>query len=272
MRHFTNLRAQACICLLALSIVLLAASCQQPAESQGSADVAAVPKVETRPASFADIKGGEKVYYENCAACHHHEGRVGPPLIKDAGYFIWAGVSPEELGALLFQPVRIKREGSYMPAFSPEDLSDQEVMELGAWLAGFHEPAAELPQLGDPENGATLYAANCAMCHGANGESTAAGAPLAAIVGELHAHEMSTGTIIGFTYLSTRNNAMPSMPAFSEEDLSDSDLLDIAAFMWNFPPMGPPPAEGGDAPAEGGESAPAEGGEAAPAEGGEGAA
>ncbi len=171
---------------------------------------------------------------------------MGPPLIEDAGYFVRAGVGPAELGGLLFQPVRVKRDGSYMPAFTPEELSDEQVMTLGAWLAGHFEAPADPPQLGDATHGAELYALNCALCHGEQGEGNGQTIPLAAIVSELRAHEMSPATILGFTHLYARTGGASEMTVFSEEFLSDADLDDIAAFIWELPPLGPPPGAEAD--------------------------
>ena len=235
-------------------VLCLTASVSAVSCTEGSADTAAsttasqqsAPPPEVKPATFADLPGGERSYYENCAACHHTAERVGPPLIYDVGYFVDAGVTPEQLGMLLFHPVRVKREGSIMPAFTPEELSDEQVMELGIWLANHFEPAAEPMQLGDAANGAQLYADNCELCHGAAGEGNALIRPLAGLSNDLRQHEMPPTTILGFTHLSTRSGSIKDMPTFAEEDLSDSDIADIAAFIWEFPPLGPPPAADGE--------------------------
>lgn len=229
--------------MLGLLACIAAVSCTDGAKvAQDSADGNQPPVAqEVLPAKFTDLSGGERTYYENCAACHITAGRVGPPLIYDVGYFMDAGVTPEQLGMLLFHPVRVKREGSIMPAFTPEELSDEQVMELGIWMANHFEPAAEPMQLGDATNGAELYATNCALCHGAAGEGNELIRPLAGLSNDLRAHEMPPTTILGFTHLASRSGSIKDMPTWTEEELSDSDLADIAAFIWEFPPLGPPP-------------------------------
>ena len=235
--------------LMIAAALSLGLSCtkQQEAQAQSVAQTGqlAQPAVELEPA----MSHGQLKFLENCSACHTGRKELGPPLVSDCAYFVKAGVSQDELGGLLMQPVRVKREGSIMPAFTPDELSDGDLMEIGRWLASTCEPPAETPQLGDAAHGAELYAANCALCHGANGEGNGVTIPLAAIVGELRAHEMSTATILGFTTLATRSGSMKEMPVYDTDALSDSDLADIAAHLWELPPLGPPPGGEGETPA-----------------------
>jgi mono/diheme cytochrome c family protein len=69
---------------------------------------------------------------------------------------------------------------------------------------------------GDPENGAVVYAANCAGCHGADG--TGGSGP--DITGEDDQDEVTEVVLSG----------EDSMPAF-DGDLSDQEIADVVAFV-----------------------------------------
>ena len=54
------------------------------------------------------------------------------------------------MGGLLMHPVRVKREGSIMPAFTTEQLSDENVMAIGQYLADIAAFTGNLLPLGPP--------------------------------------------------------------------------------------------------------------------------
>lgn len=127
---------------------------------------------------------GARIYAENCALCHGEDGqgRVGATLAKD-----WPSIRPD---------LRVRETiingvpGALMPAWSKAKggpLNDEEIDALVfyilSWQSGgppyifpSQTPGPRLALTpppgvsGDPNNGADLYNANCAVCHGLQGE------------------------------------------------------------------------------------------------------
>jgi len=127
---------------------------------------------------------GAQLYAENCAVCHgpNGEGRVGAELSKD-----WPSIRPDlRVKMVIEQGV----PGSPMLAWSQVyggPLTDEEIEALMllilSWETGGlpdlsptptftpRPPITPIPDVeGDPNRGAVLYAENCAVCHGPNGE------------------------------------------------------------------------------------------------------
>ncbi|MBI3946132.1 MAG: cytochrome c [Armatimonadetes bacterium] len=105
---------------------------------------------------------GKAVYEQRCAVCHSASAKMGPPLDKDVGYFVKAGVPAEVMGGILQQPVRVRPPGSRMPAFTPSELSDADVANIAAYLHSL-TPAPKTPlRPGVAARGAKPYARNCA--------------------------------------------------------------------------------------------------------------
>jgi cytochrome c oxidase cbb3-type subunit 3 len=136
--------------------------------------------------SQEQLQLGGRLYAENCAVCHgpNGQGRVGATLNKD-----WPSIRPD----LRVQSVIVNGvPGSPMPAWSQEKggpLTDEEIEALTLYILSWETgglPEVDLtptptftprppitpppPVEGDPEQGAVLYARNCAVCHGPNGE------------------------------------------------------------------------------------------------------
>lgn len=112
---------------------------------------------------------GAKLFAQNCAACHGSDGRggVGVPLAL-----------PDFLGSVsdrfLIATIRHGRPGRVMPSF--KQLSDAQVRaivaHLRSWMPkGMPTPSAgDVPVAGNVLHGKVLFAQNCAVCHGANGQ------------------------------------------------------------------------------------------------------
>ncbi|MCS7220186.1 MAG: c-type cytochrome [Anaerolineae bacterium] len=199
------------------------------------------------------IELGARLYAENCAVCHgpNGEGRVGATLAKN-----WPSIRPDlRVKAVIENGVA----GSPMPAWSQKNggpLSDEEIEALVAfilsWETGGPRPPLPTPAItprppitpapnieGDPNRGATLYAENCAVCHGPNGEGRV-GATLAKAWPSIRPDLRIKTTI-------ANGVAGTAMPAWSQEQggpLSDQDINDIVAFImtWSSAPItGPSP-------------------------------
>lgn len=203
-----------------------------------AASMAAPPDQQPKP----DAVRGERLFLENCAACHNRSRRAGPDLFFDISYFVRAGIPPQAMGMLLQKPVRMRREKSSMPYFAPEELSDADLADMAYYLAS-QTPVPEQPgTMGSAEHGAELYAKHCALCHGAQGEGTPNGLPVALMSHELQEGGAPPNVMLGFVNLACRSGDVPRMPTYSAEQLSDADLADLAAFVWSLP-MPPMPAK-----------------------------
>jgi mono/diheme cytochrome c family protein len=186
---------------------------------------------------------GAQLFAENCAVCHgaSGEGRVGAELSKD-----WPSIRPD---------LRVKtviEEGvadSTMLAWSQENggpLTDDEIEALTVYILSWETgglpdlsptptftprpPITPIPDVeGDPNRGAVLYAENCAVCHGPNGEGRV-GASLAKDWPALRA-DLRVKSVI--------ERGVPDSPmsAWSQENggpLTDGDINDIVAFILSW--------------------------------------
>ena len=115
------------------------------------------------------LLGGRAAFGQHCAACHGPGagGQIGqfPALVDDD--WIWGG-SLEEIHLTIRHGIRNAdpdSRQSMMPSFEGV-LSRAELDAVVAHVRSLSDPAA--PREGTP--GAEAYAANCAACHGANGE------------------------------------------------------------------------------------------------------
>lgn len=198
---------------------------------------------QSRPSKA--VRHGEALFLNNCAACHNALHKVGPPMVKDVGYFVQAGVPAQVLGGMLTHAVRQRPEQSVMPTFTPTELSDADLQDIALYLTA-QTPAPKTPlAMGSAEAGAPLYAANCAKCHGAQGEGPGRAPAVAGIANEMKQATMPPSVMVGYVLLATRSGSLPHMPTFAPEKLSDAQLADIAAFIWALPPPAP---KGGEAP------------------------
>ena len=217
------------IALLGFSLVMLSASV-----------------VGASPAS--DATKGKATYDKACAVCHGFEGKGGPiapPLAKDIGYFKDVGLPVQALVGLLIQATKQRPPGAMMPVYNPGKVNDADVADIADYLFGIAPtPAAVIPP-GNAQAGAAPYAANCASCHGAKGEG-GAGPALAGMAAGLKAGGATAPVMHALVRLATRSGALPTMPTYAPDKLSDAQLADIGAFIWSIAPEGPPP---GAAPA-----------------------
>lgn len=110
---------------------------------------------------------GQHLYDQNCATCHgfNGSGGVGVPLSLPA---FLDSVSDN----YLVKTIRHGRPGRIMPAFKA--LKDEEVDAIVAHIRSWSDKPApkytDKPVQGDATKGKELFAAHCAICHGADGQ------------------------------------------------------------------------------------------------------
>jgi len=109
---------------------------------------------------------GAKLYARNCATCHGENGSggIGVPLSLPS---FQATVS----NAYLHNTIRLGRPGRVMP---PSGLSDDEIEAVVSFIRSWSRAPAPVfsdqPVTGNAARGRQLFTAQCASCHGANGE------------------------------------------------------------------------------------------------------
>ena len=116
------------------------------------------------------IAGGAAVFRSHCSQCHGSgaAGAVGyPNLLDDA--WLWGGAL-EDIVATVRHGIRNDTDPdarwSQMPAFG-EILEEEEIAAAANYVMALSGRTAPDPALA--EQGATLFAENCASCHGENG-------------------------------------------------------------------------------------------------------
>jgi putative heme-binding domain-containing protein len=105
------------------------------------------------------IRSGMALYRIRCGDCHGLDasGYRGPDLIA----VLAAGATDERL----FQTIRKGVPGTEMPASLETDAPDGDLLMIIAYLRKLGTVAPSETPIGNIENGARLFAAQCASCH-----------------------------------------------------------------------------------------------------------
>ena len=128
----------------------------------------------------AAIDGGRAAFKVNCIQCHGNgaAGSAGYPNLNDDDW-LWGGDAAtihQTLVNGIRQPGDDATRMSMMPAFGRDGILTapqvQDAVSYVRVISGNEKPSASA------QRGAAIFTANCAVCHGANGEgSRAVGAP-----------------------------------------------------------------------------------------------
>lgn len=117
------------------------------------------------------IEGGRAAFKVNCVQCHGTgaNGRKGYPNLTDDDW-LWGGdikTIRQTLEHGIRQPGDDQTRMSQMPAFGRDGiLNPDQIQDVVSYVRFIsHQEHASL----SAKRGATLFAANCAACHGANG-------------------------------------------------------------------------------------------------------
>jgi cytochrome c oxidase cbb3-type subunit 3 len=188
-----------------------------------------------------DVENGRALFGEYCAVCHGYDGsgRVGASL---EGWF--SSIDPE---AFIQSTVSDGVAGT-MPAFAQSNagpLTDEEIDDIAAYILSWRErvepaptptpvPVTPIPKVagvtGDPTVGAQVFARECQVCHGAEGQGgigASLSGPIAAAQPAAFLRQVISGGIEG-----------SPMPAF-EGVLSAEDIENTVAFVlsWDRTPV-----------------------------------
>lgn len=135
-------------------------------------------------ASFAEIQAdpalmqatrasGNALFGDNCAACHGTDakGGTGFPDLTDASW-LWGG-DPETIAETLrvgINSTHPEARSSQMLAFGRDQLlSRAEILAVVDYVRSLSQPKEQEIAAPTLAVGATLFAENCASCHGADG-------------------------------------------------------------------------------------------------------
>jgi cytochrome c oxidase cbb3-type subunit III len=123
---------------------------------------------------------GAITFAENCQPCHGQggEGRIGYPALA-AGAWIWGGTLPEIQQTITYgiRSGDPKARDSQMPPFGTAGmLTPAQIQDVASFV--WSKFYGHVTQGQDISAGAKLFAQNCAVCHGAEGQGNrAVGAP-----------------------------------------------------------------------------------------------
>jgi mono/diheme cytochrome c family protein len=194
------------------------------------------------------IELGAKLFAQNCAVCHgpQGQGRIGATLAKN-----WPSIRPDLTVENIIQN---GVSGSVMPAWGQANggpLSQTEIDALVQYILSWQTggapeftpaptatrgpPITPIPNVaGDPNKGAVLFAENCAVCHGPEGEGRI-GATLAqnwpGVRPDLNIRNTIASGISG--------SLMPAWGQAYGGPLGDAEIDDLVAFILSLKPASP---------------------------------
>lgn len=202
----------------------------------------ALPVLLALPLSLLACQGGAStpngaaLYAKMCALCHGEQGEgyaaPGATALNNPDFLAVAG------DEYLFENIARGRPGTRMSAWSKTHdgpLSDADVRALVAFIRQWQtEPSVDVSGVqvtGDAQRGATLYAQQCAICHGEEGQGldTSPAAPQGApsLNNPVFLETASDGFI---RYAIAKGRRGTVMPAF-EDTLTEQQIDDLAAFI-----------------------------------------
>jgi ubiquinol-cytochrome c reductase cytochrome c subunit len=200
-------------------VVTVAALAALAAGSAGAVESSLAP---------AERQEAETIFANQCATCHGADGGGGVIPGTDDEAPAFAG-NPDLTVAAVDLTLRVGRMPP--PENDPYDNRARNVLyddatraALVTYMAEQFDIPGEIPQPppGDPARGREVYAANCAQCHG----STAAGG----VAGE----GAWTPALLDVSPVAVAEAIRVGpfeMPRFGEEQISDAETGDVAAFL-----------------------------------------
>jgi len=134
------------------------------------------PKEEDRWKPPQELKNFAVLYDTNCRACHSNGQTPGASISMNNPPYL--AVIPKEV---MRKAIEDGVRGTAMPGYSAKAggmLTDEQIKVLldgiYNWAKGHEAPADNLPpysaEMGDAERGESVFAQDCASCHGSEGE------------------------------------------------------------------------------------------------------
>ncbi len=174
------------------------------------------------------LRRGEELYAIHCGGCHGVDGRGGETIAGlDA-----PPLRPDMNDRVTISYARLVMDtGRMPPAGDPEDnrirdiqLEEDERADILLFMTDRFglEGDIEDPGTGDVSAGLQVYAANCAQCHGASGAGGVAGGG---------AWTPRVNNLSSQTLADAIRTGPFQMPRFDEQQITDQEIADIAAFL-----------------------------------------
>lgn len=171
----------------------------------GLLTASAAPVNQDTPPAPPQPLAGAASYAQNCAPCHGTTGQGDGASAAGLSVLPTALGRYEAIADKTWQALFDVTKNGNMPRMMPpwkNRLSDQEIWDTVAYAWSLHTSSDEV------EQGKTLYAANCASCHGPDGKGIVPGAP------DLTDFAV-TSAVSQATWAATLNNGKGAMPAFA---------------------------------------------------------
>jgi mono/diheme cytochrome c family protein len=170
---------------------------------------------------------GQPIYVEKCAPCHGQAGLGDGPQAEQLPNPVAPIGSPafarQSTPANWYSQVTQGNLERFMPPFN--SLSDRQRWDVVAYSFTLSAPPAVV------EQGAELYQANCARCHGANGKGDGPdAASLSKKPTDLNEQSAMAEKSEADFFLAMADGFAPDMPAFGET-LSEEQLWALAAYV-----------------------------------------
>jgi putative heme-binding domain-containing protein len=167
----------------ALITAVLVGMCVLPAQAQRRAAPSGPPNpFWGNAAATAD---GERLYNQNCTACHGASGgagEIGPAILNN-------NMSEPLRGELndfqIVNTIRTGVPGTVMPAWTGK-LNDDDILKVGAYLHSLRGTAIDNPLAGNVAHGEDVFwgKGQCGSCHMVNGRGGTKGPDLTNVAGE----------------------------------------------------------------------------------------
>jgi mono/diheme cytochrome c family protein len=226
---------------VSLRLLLLSAAC---VAATGCDHLPGKPGPEPevpRPEHVLDFK---TLYGQNCAACHGTNGSGGPAIALSNPVYL-AIASESDLTGVITKGVH----GTSMPAFGTSAgglLTDAQVKVLVQGIEGWSKPGAlngatppphHSSGAGSADDGAKVFAASCARCHGEDGQggkpSTPSGHPGAgSVVDPAYLSLVDDQYLRSIVIAGIPDQGMPDWRGFGgAKPLSNDDVTSVVAWL-----------------------------------------
>jgi mono/diheme cytochrome c family protein len=179
---------------------------QPPAEARAQAEATSGPLYPLVP---PDPVKGQAIFVDKCAPCHGATGQGDGPRSNELPNPIEPIGKPElshqSSPAAWFKIISQGNMERFMPAFT--SLTDRERWDVVAYLYDLSASQESIAQ------GAALYQANCAKCHGANGDGN--GPTAAGKMPDFTSQESMAGKSAAELFQSISTGLPPSMNGYA---------------------------------------------------------
>ncbi|HKZ43452.1 MAG TPA: c-type cytochrome [Anaerolineales bacterium] len=176
------------------------------------------------PSSAPSPANGQLIYAEKCEPCHGVKGLGNGPQASGVPVPVSAiglrDISSQYNPAKWYTVITQGQLDRYMPPFT--SLSESERWDVLSYVYTLSNTSSLV------EQGSVIFAAQCAECHGVNGD-VSTGKNSNSGVDFLDQQFMSQVTGLGL-YQSIANGIQPGMPAFSSS-LTDADIWALTAYL-----------------------------------------